>query len=388
MLNQEMESYLCAHEAEALSLLKELARIPAFFGKEEKRARFCADWLRKQGAEGVCLDQAGNVIYPLEAEKEGPLAVYMAHMDTVFPDETELPLHEEAGRIYCPGVGDDTACLVCLLLAGKYAAEQLARGKALPFRTDSNGRRIGLLLVFGTGEEGLGNLRGAREICRVYGNRMESFCALDSVFGHVTDHAVGSRRYRVCVETAGGHSFSAFGADNAIEKLAGVIGRLYRIPVPSEGRTTYNVGRIEGGTAVNVIAQHAELLYEFRSDRQSGLYYMEEQFREILRAEQKKGLKIEAELLGERPCGSEPDALRQKKLVKRAVTAVKAATGKTPVCTSGSTDCNIPLSMGIPSVCMGCYEGKGAHTREEYVETASLKKGYRAAFDMIFGYGD
>ena len=122
MLNREMEQFIAEHEQEALELLKTLARIPAPSGREEARGQFCRDWLVQQGAEGVFMDAAGNVVYPVEAEGERPLEVFMAHMDVVFPDLEPLPLKEENGRLCCPGVGDDTACLVCLLLAAKYLA--------------------------------------------------------------------------------------------------------------------------------------------------------------------------------------------------------------------------------------------------------------------------
>ncbi|MDO4266024.1 MAG: M20/M25/M40 family metallo-hydrolase [Eubacteriales bacterium] len=323
------------------------------------------------------------MIYPVDAEGDGPLEVFAAHMDVVFPDETELPLREEDGRIYCPGVGDDTACLVCLLLVAKYIAAHREGGEWKRLRPKD---ASGLLLVCNTGEEGLGNLRGTREICRAYGSRICSFCTFDACFGHIVNRAVGSRRYRVSVDTKGGHSFGNFGADNAIEKLSGIIQKLYHIEVPKKGHTTYNVGTITGGTSVNTIAQHAEMLYEYRSDTAAYLDYMEERFAEVLEEEARREVKISRELLGERPCGCAVDEAGEKRLVRRAVSAVKAATGKVPVTGAGSTDCNIPLSLGIPSVCVGCYEGQGAHTREEYVETASLKKGYRVAFDMILGY--
>ena len=125
ILSEEMIRYIENHRQEAYSLLLELARIPAPSNHEERRAEFCLNWLKSQGARGVYIDQALNVVYPADVSQDRPLDVFMAHMDVVFPDESELPLRVEDGRIYCPGVGDDTACLVCLLLAGKYIAEHV-----------------------------------------------------------------------------------------------------------------------------------------------------------------------------------------------------------------------------------------------------------------------
>ena len=140
----------------------------------------------------------------------------------------------------------------------------------------------GLLLVCNAGEEGLGNLKGVRKICEDYGGRIKSFCTFDSSLSSIVDRAVGSKRFRVKVRTRGGHSYNDFGNDNAIAGLASLVGKLYKIQVPEGGKTTYNVGMISGGTSVNTIAQEAEMLYEFRSDKRENLEYMERQFMEVL----------------------------------------------------------------------------------------------------------
>ena len=386
MLTKEMETFLAENEAEALALLRELAQIPAPSGKEEKRAQFCRDWLNAQGAEGVYIDNALNVLYPVGSQES--IEVFAAHTDVVFPDETPLPLSERDGRLYCPGIGDDTACLVCLLLACKFIARCEKEGRSSDWQRLRGVDAPGLLFACNTGEEGLGNLRGIREICHVYGTKMQSFCTFDATLSHIVNRAVGSRRFRVSVDTRGGHSFRNFGADNAIEKLSGIVERLYRIRVPQDGRTTYNVGCFSGGTTVNSIAQHAEMLYEIRSEEPAYLMRTEQQFLEILKEAQRTSAPnthIRSELLGDRPCGMPANPRLQEKLTARALAAVKSTTGKQPALGSGSTDCNLPLSLGIPSICVGCYEGSGAHTREEYVEISSLKKGYRTAFEIIFG---
>lgn len=382
MLTQDMVQYIEAHRQEAYELLLELARIPAPSNHEEKRAAFCSKWLKDQGARGVYVDEALNVVYPVDIKEEGPVEVFMAHTDVVFPDETELPLRVEEGRICCPGVGDDTACLVCLLLVGKYIAERIDTPQ---WRQLRGADAPGLLLVCNAGEEGLGNLKGVRRICREYGGRMEYFCTFDSSLSSIVDRAVGSKRFRVTVRTQGGHSYSDFGRDNAIAQLSSLVDRLYRIQVPQDGRTTYNVGMISGGTSVNTIAQEAAMLYEFRSDRRENLDYMERRFVQTLDQARAEGADITCEVIGVRPCEGEVDPDRKKALTDRAVEAVSSVTGETPRCRAGSTDCNIPLSMGIPSVCVGSFRGAGAHTRQEYVETDSLEDGYKVAFEMILG---
>lgn len=382
MLRPEIEEFIKEHEQEALELLMTLARIPAPSNHEEKRARFCCQWLKEQGAEGVYIDEALNVVYPADADGEGPLEVYMAHTDVVFPDETELPLSVRDGRIWCPGIGDDTACLVCILLAAKYIAGRVGT----PYWKELRGQDApGLLLVCNAGEEGLGNLKGVRKICETYGPRIAGFATFDSRLEKLVVGAVGSKRYRLRIETRGGHSFSDFGSDNAIHRLSELITELYRIRVPEEGRTTYNVGLISGGTSVNTIAQEASCLYEFRSDRAENLAYMEEQFLAVIRRAEERGIAVSRELIGLRPCEGAVDPEKKAAWISRAVRAVAGVTGQEPSQGPGSTDCNIPLSLGIPSVCLGSFRGGGAHTREEYVEIDSLADGYRTAFAMILG---
>ncbi len=127
MLDRHALNYVNGMEQEALELLKELAQIPAPSGKEERRAVFCRDWLAAHGAEGVFIDEALNVVYPVGVEETNPVVVFAAHTDVVFPDEEPLPLAEEDGVIRCPGVGDDTACVTALLTAARYVAEQKIR---------------------------------------------------------------------------------------------------------------------------------------------------------------------------------------------------------------------------------------------------------------------
>jgi acetylornithine deacetylase/succinyl-diaminopimelate desuccinylase-like protein len=372
-LDDTAEAFIKAHEEEAFRLLETLAKIPAPSNHEEKRALFIRDWLTAQGAEGVFIDDACNVIYPLCRAGDGRLDVFMAHTDLVFPDTEELPVRIEGGKIMAPGIGDDTANLAALLLAAKY----LALRKIKP----RDGK--GLLIVANSGEEGLGNLRGSRQICGDYGDRIDEFVSFDGTYDEINYRAVGSRRYRVKVFTEGGHSYQDFGNRNAIVYLASMIAELYSLKVPQTGRTTYNVGTIQGGVSVNTIAQNAEMLYEFRSDSREDLLFMEKHFDAVIAAYQAKGIILETALAGERPCSGDMDSEKHQALLKRGAAAIKRHTGLDAVLKSGSTDANIPLSRGIPAMTLGLYQGKGAHTYEEWVDIDSLKAGYRIAFELI-----
>ena len=365
---EEIESW----QQEAYELLVELARIPAPSGQEEKRATFCKNWLEAQGAEGVYVDDALNVIYPVGATEENPLVCFAAHSDVVFPDTEPLPLKVEEGKIFCPGVGDDTANVVALMMAAKL----IARKKLVP-------KDFGLLLVINSGEEGLGNLKGTRKLMEDFGHRIREFVAFDAHDCQGVGIAVGSRRYKIEIDTEGGHSFTAFGNRNAIAYLASLIDTLYTIKVPPMGKTTYNVGTISGGTSVNTIAQHAEMLYEFRSDERESLAIMDQHLHAAVEFYRTKGIQVTVTNVGDRPCGGDVDAEKVKAMMAWANEASSRHYGKPHTFGRGSTDCNIPLSMGIPSICVGCYDGDRSHTREEWVAIDSLLPGLKFAFDLI-----
>lgn len=281
----------------------------------------------------------------------------------------------EGNRLYCPGIGDDTTHVVALLMAAKYIAQHKLTPKG-----------CGLLLVANSCEEGLGNLKGVRALMDKYGSRIKEFITFDGPSINIINRAVGSMRYKVEIDTEGGHSYSRFGNRNAIAYLASLIDTLYTMKVPTRGRTTYNVGTITGGTSVNTIAQHAEMLYEFRSDNREDLAEMETHLKAALDFYRTKGIGVTCTLLGERPCGAEVDAKKHQALIDRAAAAVKAYRGITPGLNCGSTDCNIPLSMGIPSIMVSCASGAGAHTRDEYIEIDSLLPGQKMVLAMMLDY--
>lgn len=371
-ISQNVLEYIESHRQESFDLLVTLAQIPAPSGQEQLRAKFCLDWLHSQGAKEAYMDEAMNVIVPVGCDGEKPIMAFMAHSDVVFPDTTPLPLHIEDGKLFCPGVGDDTANVVALLMAAKYITER----QLIP-------QNCGVLLVVNSCEEGLGNLKGCRKIMEDFGSRAQEFVTFDAGVYFVINDAVGSRRYRIEVHTEGGHSYDCFGNRNAIACLAALIQDLYAVVVPPLGKTTYNVGTINGGTSVNTIAQYAQMLYEFRSDKREALQIMEETFRKIIAKHREMGLDITVTSVGDRPCAGDVDIAAQNRLSSRTAEAVRRCFGHEVNYGVGSTDCNIPLSMGIPSVCIGCADGGGAHTREEFVYIDSLKPGLTLAFDLI-----
>lgn len=358
------------HE-EALELLRKLCVIPAPSHNEKERAEFCKNYLLKTGAKNVYIDEANNVIYELNCEGKNNITVFAAHTDTVFPDTESYLMREDDDRIYCPGVGDDTAQVVVLMLLAKYFTEK------------NIAPENGVMFVMNSCEEGLGNLHGTRTLMKNYEGRIGRFITFDANIGMIYNRCVGSHRYKVEVLTQGGHSFSMFGKKNAISEIAKIISAIYEIKVPDVPgtRTTYNVGRINGGTSVNTIAQNASMLCEYRSDDKDCLAVMKKSFEKIFDDAKCEDVKVNVELIGERPCMGEIDRAALDELINKCTASMKKVTGKDVVTSSASTDCNIPLSLGIPSVCIGVIYGDGAHTREEYVIKDSLYTGLEIAIE-------
>ena len=349
MLTEEMEIFMEENQAEVKELLWKLCEIPSPSHHEERRAAFIKEWLEMQGAEGVFIDEAKNVIYPYHYEEGVPTALFMAHIDTVFPDMESMGVREEGGKMFSPGVGDDTAN------------------------------------VANACEEGLGNLKGSRALNSRYGKDLVQVVSFDGYMDSICTRAVGSVRYRVEVRTEGGHSYFNFGNRNALAELSALIQALYQYQVPQDGsKTTYNVGMVKGGTSINTIAQQAEMLYEFRSDNLESMEKVRNYFEETLEKFRKTGLDIRTEIIGERPCGRKGNEdPRQKELAELCRRIITKHYGKEPVFAPSSTDCNIPLSLGIPAATIGLCLGDGEHTREEWIYTESLKPGFAIAADLV-----
>lgn len=368
------------HQDELVELLCTLCRIPAPSGQEQRRAAFIRDWLKKECALTAVLDEAQNVLVPFAfppdtprtpaagrpspdpGSADRPAMLFMAHTDTVFPDLEEMPVRREGDRICSPGAGDDTACVAILMLYLKYRKQALLSCEKP------------LLFAFNSCEEGLGNLKGARQILKDYGSLLGEVTSFDGGVKGICNHAVGSLRWQIAVYTKGGHSYNDFGNSNAIEVMSELICRLYRIRLPKTGRNTYNVGTVSGGTSVNTIAQSCSCLFECRSDTRENLEGLKQDFLRTLSQlqEERPDVRLELTLVGERPCGGCVDPQKQQALTRRARSVIEKVSGQVPAVGPGSTDCNIPLSLGIPSICFGGLIGDGVHTREEYVSIPAL----------------
>ena len=356
-----------------LKTLKELCLIPAPSHFEQKRAEYCKTWLENYGAKGVYIDEALNVIFPINCENSQEITVVVAHTDTVFPDLEPMPYTDDGEKIYCPGVGDDTASVSVMLLTAKYFIEKNIKPKK------------GLMFVCNSCEEGLGNLKGTRQIFKDYAGRISQFLSFDSKLNKIADRCVGSHRYKVEVATEGGHSYLAFGNRNAIAEISQIINEIYSIKISEIGRsrTSYNVGTIEGGTSVNTIAQTASMLCEYRSDNLDCLAQMQSAFEVVFARAKERGVDIKVSKIGERPCMGEVDLERIENMANICEKIVQEVTGMKVERESSSTDCNIPLSLGIPALCIGVYMGGEWHTRNEWVKKNSLLFGLEIGIKSV-----
>ncbi len=361
---------------EMLKLLHDICIIPAPSGHEEKRAEFVLDYLKGLGIENAHIDDAKNVVCTL-GEPSDDIVLFMAHTDTVFPFDVPLDYVDDGEKIHCPGVTDDVACLVIMLAGIKYIVENNIKLN----RT--------LMFVANACEEGLGNLKGTRQIFKDYEGKIKHMYTFDGGYSHIVNDSVGSHRYEVTAITEGGHSFGAFGNRNAINVLAGIISDIYKIEVPKVGnsKTTYNVGTICGGTSVNTIAQNASMLVEYRSDDVECLAIMEKKYADIFEAAKANCQELKVELVGNRPCMDKMDMQKLGEL-SDFVCSVQAKYGNCEVKrTSGSTDANIPHSLGVPAICVGVYVGGGAHTTEEWLLKESLKPGFAIGLELMLTDG-
>jgi acetylornithine deacetylase/succinyl-diaminopimelate desuccinylase-like protein len=199
--------------------------------------------------------------------------------------------------------------------------------------------------------------------------------------GQVYHRALGVQRYRITVRTEGGHSWVDFGKPSAIHELARLVNQITTIQVPSQPRSALNVGIISGGTSVNTIAAEARLELDLRSEGNSALNSLVRQVEELVQAANRKGVEVSLDIIGQRPPGRLPANHALVRLAKRVLQGM----GLSPNLTIGSTDANIPLSRGLPAICVGLSTGFGAHTSHEYINTAPLAQGLEQIQKIVEG---
>ena len=350
-----------------VDLAIQIQQIPAPTFHESKRAEFVRGLFEREGLKNVGMDEVGNVYGLLSNATDSaktklnvkPLVV-SAHLDTVFPLDMDLSVRRENGLLHGIGIGDNSIGVAALVGLIWLIREQ---------KIELNGN---LWMVANVCEEGLGDLRGMKAIVDRYGENVLAYLVLEGMaLGHVYHRAVGVRRYRITSRTKGGHSWSDFGQLSAIHELSKLVVQLTSLKLPQEPRTTMNVGKISGGTSVNVIASEAWLELDLRSEGQAVLEKLIADVEKIIREAHQSGLQFETKMVGTRPAGElSPD----HPLIRLAKDCVREQ-GLDAILTTGSTDANIPLSKGLPALVLGITKGGGAHTREEFIKTGPVTQG-------------
>jgi len=346
----------------------QIQQVPAPTFEESARAEFVLEMFRQSGLSRPEIDSAGNALACIPGAGAAPPIVVSAHLDTVFPAGTNLAIRREPGRVYGPGIGDNATGVAGLL---GLAAMLKERKASLPGD---------LWLVANTCEEGLGDLRGMKAVCDRFGDAPRLYLVLEGMaLGHVYHRAIGVRRYKITCRARGGHSWTDYGDPSAIHELARLVTGTSSLKLPETPRTTFNVGRIAGGTSVNTLAAQAWLELDLRSENESALKDLIRQVETLVENSNRPGVWFEAQVIGQRPAG---ELNRNHPLVRHAENCL-AAQGLKPKLTLGSTDANIPISRGYPSIVLGLTTGGGAHTVDEYIETAPLEQGAQQLFNFI-----
>jgi tripeptide aminopeptidase len=362
MIPESVSSQLRAAAAQHTEAVADLARriceVPAPTGHEWERAQLIASLWQERGYTPE-IDAVGNVYVRRGKRGQGPVLMLLAHTDTVFPQTTPIVVKREGDILRGPGIGDNSVNVAAIISALDILDE-------LGIET-----AVDIVAVADVGEEGLGNLLGARTAVERYRAQLGAVIAVDGSLGHLTHIAVGSKRWRIIVSGPGGHSYGSFGTPSAIHGLARIIAAIADLEVPQQPKTTFNVGIIEGGTSVNTIAAQASALLDMRSVDVAALDKLADEVRAIVEQRAGPGLQTEIEILGNRPAGQ---LSRSSPLVQLAAGAITWL-GMEPRYGASSTDANIPISLDIPAVCIGITRVEGAHTLEEYLTISPIAAG-------------
>ncbi|KGR80048.1 M20/M25/M40 family metallo-hydrolase [Ureibacillus manganicus] len=358
----------------------ELTAIEAPTFMEEVKGVWYREKLEELGIQDIEVDEVGNVFGIRPGSGDGPKLVVCAHLDTVFPKGTDVIAKRIDGKVYAPGIADD----------GRGLAVVLSLTRAL---NEANIQTVGDLIIGATvGEEGLGDLRGVKTLFK---NRddIDGFISIEpGEPSRITYLGTGSKRYKVTYQGPGGHSFGAFGTPNPIHAMGRAIAKIADIETPSNPKTTFNVGLIEGGTSINTISEKAEMFIDLRSNSQEELKKLEDKVLNIInqakdeenhRWNQSDDITVNIEQVGDRPAGTQsPDAI-----IVQAAAAAASTLGFEPDSTpASSTDSNIPISLGIPAVTLGGGgDYGGIHTLNEYYDPTDAYYGVQNTLLTVLG---
>lgn len=341
--------------------------------QETKRADVYARMFREAGLQNVRIDKVGNVLGDRPGAQPRPRLVFSAHLDTVFPAGTDVKVKRDGTVLKGPGIGDDCRGLAVVLAV-------------IRAMNQAKIQTPGPITFVGTvGEEGLGDLRGVKYLFNDgMKGQIDRFVSIDGTGLGITHIAVGSLRYRVTFKGPGGHSYGAFGLSNPMHALGRAVATISQFEVPADPKTTFNVGRMGGGTSVNAIPFEAWFEMDLRSASPSALQALDAKFHravdDAVKAEDarwsKNVLSVDKALVGNRPAGQTPAT---SPIVQAAVSVTRAL-GLPVTLDEGSTDSNIPMNLGIPAITIdGGGRGRGAHALDESFDATNSWQGSQRA---------
>jgi acetylornithine deacetylase/succinyl-diaminopimelate desuccinylase-like protein len=355
--------------SDLLDMACRIQQIQAPTFDEGERAAFMEEQFNRLELFDVHRDAAGNVLARLPgANPDSKPIVLSAHLDTVFPRRPEMLLQRLPDRIIGPGIGDNSLSLAVLIAMVEWLKTS---GRTLPGD---------VWLAANVCEEGLGNLRGMRAVVDRFADQPLAYIILEGMgLGNIYHRGLGVSRYRVQIETPGGHSWSNYGQPSAIHEIARLISRLVDLSLPSSPRTTLNVGVISGGTTVNTIASKASFELDLRSVSSQVLSFIETQVATLVNNFQQSNVQVSMELIGKRAAG---EISADHPLIE-VTRCVVEDLGLVPKLEIGSTDANLPLSRGFPAVCIGLTHGRNAHTQDEFIFTEPVRTGFTQALQLV-----
>lgn len=345
---------------EIVALTSQITEIPAPTNDEAERAAFVRELLVKEGYADVTIDELSDVVGRLPGKDgaKGPLLL-AGHTDTVFPRSVPIQVERRNGLLHAPGIGDNTVSVATLALLKK-AFDQLGITPA-----------VDVLVTGNVGEEGLGDLRGIRAVVDAHPELGAVIAVEGHSLGRVTNKGIGSKRLKVTVTGPGGHSWGDAGRPSAIHTLARLITKLDNIQLSSEPKVSLNVGTIEGGYSVNTIAGSATCLIDMRSGNAAALTALVEKVEAAITGASTPEVPVSFEVVGNRPAGEVALDAPIVRLAKESLALV----GLDTRVDASSTDANIPLSRGIPAVCIGLTTGANAHRADEFIRIEPLATG-------------
>lgn len=351
-----------------LDLAVEIQQIPAPTFSEVERAQFVKGLFEAEGLQAVEMDGVDNIYACLPGKGKASPLVISAHLDTVFPIETDLTVRKKRTRITGPGIGDNS-----LGVAGLIGLIWLLRERHQSLPGD-------VWFVANVCEEGLGDLRGMRAIVDRFGSDVHAYLIIEGLsLGYIQHRALGVQRYRITAKTTGGHSWSDYGRPSALHELSALVTQLTDISLPYEPRTTMNVGRMGGGTSINAIAADAWLELDLRSESPGVLADLARKVEQLVETATRPETRIEAKVIGQRPAG---ELEANHPLIHLAEDCLKEQ-GIEPQLMIGSTDANVPLSRGLPAVVLGITNGGGAHTTGEFINTEPVGRGMQQLLQFV-----